>query len=46
MRGLARLYGTLKESAPAHIPEAVPFVAELLEDSELQVRPQAEPEPS
>ena len=45
MRGLARLYGALKESAPAHIPEAVPFVAELLEDSELQVRPQAEPEP-
>ena len=46
VRGLARLYGALKESAPAHIPEAVPFVAELLEDSELEVRQEAEPEPS
>ena len=41
VRGLARLYGALKESAPAHIPEAVPFVAELVEDGELEVRQEA-----
>jgi U3 small nucleolar RNA-associated protein 10 len=41
VRGLARLYSALKESAPAHIPEAVPFVAELVEDGELEVRQEA-----
>ena len=41
LRGLARLYATLKDSALTHIPEAVPFVAELVEDGELEVRREA-----
>ena len=41
MRGLARLYAVLKQHALTHVPEAVPFVAELVEDGDLEVRKEA-----
>ena len=41
LRGLSRLYGALRESGLTHIPEAVPFVAEFVEDGDLDVRQEA-----
>ena len=41
LRALSRLYGALKDSGLSHVPEAVPFVAELVEDGDMDVRQEA-----
>jgi len=41
VRGLTRMYATLRDAALMHMPEAVPFLSELLEDGESEVRSEA-----
>jgi len=41
VRALKRLYSTLRDAALMHMPEAVPFISELLEDGEADVRSEA-----
>ena len=41
LRGLGRLYTVLGDAALMHVPNAVPFVTELVEDGEEDVRAEA-----